>query len=163
MRIVWRGGLVSECSVRLPVSTRRRSDIERSIVARIEQLAEEGLRDEALAERLNQEGYFPCRGPAFTRQIVLKLRCRYGIRVGLGRLCRGDRPKGYTITDMARLLRVDPGWIYRGLSQGRIRMEKDVHFGCYLFPHTRNAVQKMKQLRNGVVCHVSFLKEHCDG
>jgi DNA invertase Pin-like site-specific DNA recombinase len=163
MRIVWRGGLVSECSVRLPVSTRRRSDIERSIVARLEQLAEEGLRDEALAERLNQEGYFPCRGPAFTRQIVLKLRCRYGIRVGLGRLRRGDRPKGYTITAMARILRVDPSWIYRGLSEGRIRMEKDVHFGCYLFPRTRIAVKQMKQLRNGALCQVSFLEEHCDG
>lgn len=163
VRIVWRGGLVSECSVRLPVSTRRRSDIERRIVARLEQLAEEGLRDDALAERLNREGYFPCRGPVFTRQIVLKLRCRYGIRVGLGRLRRGDRPKGYTITDMARLLRVDPGWIYRGLNQGRIRMDKDIHFGCYLFPRTRSAVKQMKQLRTGALCQVSFLKEHCDG
>jgi hypothetical protein len=163
MRIVWRGGLVSECSVRLPVSTRRRSDIERSVVARIEQLAAEGLRDAAMAERLNQEGYYPCRGAAFTPQIVVKLRCRYGIRVGLGRLRRSDRPKGYTITAMARILRVDPGWIYRGLRQGRIRMEKDVLFGCYVFPRTRIAVKQMKQLRNGAVCHVSFLKEHCDG
>ena len=58
---------------------------------------------------------------------------------------------------------VDPGWIYRGLRQGRIRMEKDEHFGCYLFPCMRGAVKKMKQLRQGVVCHVSFLEEHCDG
>jgi DNA invertase Pin-like site-specific DNA recombinase len=163
MRIVWRGELVSECSVRLPVSTRRRSGIEQRTVARIEQLAEEGLRDEALAERLNREGYYPCRGAAFTPQIVVKLRCRYGIRVGLGRIRRGDRPKKYTITAMARLLRVDPAWIYRGLRLGRIRMEKDLHFGCYLFPRTRIAVKQMKELRKGNICHVSFLKEHCDG
>lgn len=163
IRIVWCGGLVSECSIRQPVSTRRRSDVERKIVARIEHLAEEGLRDEALAERLNQEGYFPCRGAAFTPQIILKLRCRYGIPVGLGRLRRGDRPKGYTITAMARILGVNPSWIYRGLRVGRIRMQRDVHFGCYVFPHTRIAVKQMKQLRNGAVCHVSFLKEHCDG
>jgi DNA invertase Pin-like site-specific DNA recombinase len=93
VRIVWSGGMVSERQVRLPVSTRRRSAVERKIVARIEQLAEQGLRDEALAERLNQEGFFPCRGAAFTPYIVLKMRCRYGIRVGLGRLRRGDRPK----------------------------------------------------------------------
>ena len=163
VRIAWRGGLASECSVRLPVSTRRRSEVEKRIVARIEQLAEEGLRDEALAERLNREGYFPCRGAAFTRQIVLKLRCRYGIRVGLGRLRRGDRPYGHTITAMARLLRVDPAWIYRGLHDGRIRMTKDARFGCYLFPKTRSAVQQMQQLRKGVIDQVSFLKEHCDG
>jgi DNA invertase Pin-like site-specific DNA recombinase len=163
IRIIWCGGLVSECRVRLAVSTRRRSDVERKIVARIEQLAEQGLRDEALAECLNQEGYYPCRGAAFTACIVLKLRCRYGIRVGLGRLRRGDRPKGYTITAMARILGVDPAWIYRRLREGRIRMQRDLHFGCYLFPHTQRAVQQMKQLRKGSVCHVSFLQEHCDG
>ena len=163
IRIVWCGGLVSERQVHLPVSTRRRSEVEHKIVARIEQLAEQGLRDEGLAERLNQEGFFPCRGAVFTRQIVLKLRCRYGIRVGLGRLRRGDRPQGYTITAMARLLHVDPAWIYRALRQGRILMERDVHFGCYLFPRTRQTVKLMKQLRKGQVCQVSFLKEHCDG
>ena len=68
----------------------RSATSEKRIVARLEQLAEKGLRDEALAERLNQEGYFPCRGPVFTRQIVLKLRCRYGIRVGLGRLLKAS-------------------------------------------------------------------------
>jgi len=163
IRIVWRGGLVSERTIRLPVSTRRRTEVERRIVARIEQLAQEGLRDEALAERLNQEGYFPCRGATFTPQIVLKLRCRYGIRVGLGRLRRGDQPHGYTITAMARLLGVDPAWIYRGLREGRICMERDRHFGCYLFPHTRSAVRQMQQLRKGVIDRVQFLEEHCDG
>jgi len=163
VRIVWCGGLVSEKSVRLPVSTRRRSALEKQIVARIEELAQHGLRDEALAERLDQEGYYPCRGAAFTPQIVLKLRSRYDIRIGLGRLRRGDQPYGYTITAMARLLEVDPAWIYRALHDGRIQMERDIHFGCYLFPRTQHTVQEMKRLRKGEICHVSFLQEHCDG
>jgi DNA invertase Pin-like site-specific DNA recombinase len=163
IRIVWCGGLVGECSVRLPVSTRRRSNIERKIVERIEQLAGKGLRDAAMANQLNQEGYYPCRGPVFTPGIVLKLRCRYCIRIGLGRLRRGDRPPGYTITAMARHLGVDPAWIYRGLRDGRIRIKRDANFGCYLFPPTASAVQQMKRLYQGDVCHVSFLEEHCDG
>src|SRR5262249_20363524 len=57
VRIVWRGGRVSERAVRLAVSTRRRRAIEAQIVARIEQLATQGLRDIAIAECLNQEGY----------------------------------------------------------------------------------------------------------
>jgi DNA invertase Pin-like site-specific DNA recombinase len=163
IRIVWCGGLVSEHQVHLPVSTRRRSEIERKVAARIEELAEQGLRDEALAERLNQEGYYPCRGAAFTPQIVLKLRSRYDIRIGLGRLRRGDRPHGYTIAAMARILGVDPAWIYRALYDGRLQIERDDHFGCYLFPRTQRAIQEMKRLRRGEVCHVSFLEEHCDG
>lgn len=163
IRIVWSGGLVGEISARLPVSTRRRSAVEKKIVTRIEELAEQGLRDEAIAERLNQEGFYPCRGTAFTPQIVLKLRCRYTIRVGLGRLRQGDQPHGYTIRAMARLLKVDPAWIYRSLRDGRLRMERDIHFGCYLFPRTKRAVQEMKRLRNGEISHVSFRQEHCDG
>jgi hypothetical protein len=163
VRIVWRGGLVSERGVRLPVSTRRRSEIEARIVARIEQLATEGLRDGAIAASLDQEGYWPCRGATFTPGIVLKLRCRCGIYLGLGRLRRGELPRGYTITAMARVLGVDPGWIYRRLGDGRIRIARDAHFGCYLFPHTREAVRQMKRLKRGQVEHVSFLEEHCDG
>jgi DNA invertase Pin-like site-specific DNA recombinase len=163
VRIVWRGGLVSARRVRLAVSTRRRSEIEARIVARIEQLATEGQRDNAIAESLNKEGYFPCRGATFTPGIVLKLRCRYGIHLGLGRLRRGELPRGYTIAAMARLLGVDPCWIYRGIRQGRIGVPRDTQFGCYLFPHTREAVRRMKQLKSGKVAQVSFLEEHCDG
>jgi hypothetical protein len=163
VRIVWRGGLVSERSVRLAVSTRRRSEIEARLVARIEQLATEGLRDIGIAESLNQEGYFPCRGATFTPGIILKLRCRHGIHLGLGRLRRGELPRGYTITAMAHLLGVDPGWIYRAMHQGRICIARDAQFGCYLFPHTREAVRRMKQLKRGEVEKVSFLEEHCDG
>jgi len=163
MRIVWQGGLVSEHRVRLPVSTRRRSEVEATIAARIRQLAEQGHRDEAIAASLNADGYYPCRGPSFTPNIILKLRCRHGIHLGLGRLRRGELPVGYTIAAMARLLGVDPAWIYRGLRAGCIRMERDPRFGCYLFPRTQAAVNRMRQLRKGQVCQVSFLKEHCDG
>jgi DNA invertase Pin-like site-specific DNA recombinase len=163
VRILWRGGLVSERAVRLPVSTRRRTEMEAQIVARVEQLATQGFRDVSIAEALNHEGYYPCRSAAFTPEIVLRLRCRYGIHLGVGRLRRGELPKGYTIAAMARLLNVHPGWIYRGIRIGRIRIARDVQFGCYLFPHTREAVRKMQQLRSNKVDQVSFSEEHFDG
>jgi Recombinase zinc beta ribbon domain len=163
VRIVWRGGLVSETQVRLAVSTRRRSEVERKIAARISQLADEGLRDEAIADHLNREGYFPCRGDRFTATVVLKLRCRCRIWVGLGKLRRGHRPPGYTVGEMATLIGIDPSWIYREIGRGRIKISKDKAFGCYLFPRDRESIQRMKQLKCGKVCQVSFPKEHCDG
>ena len=137
VRIVWRGGLVSETSVRLSVSTRRHSEVERRIVARIDQLADQGLRDEAIADRLNREGYFPCRGDRFTAMIVLKLRCRHRIRVGLGKLRQGQRPPGYTIGEMARLIGIDPSWISRRITRGRILLEKDARYR--VLPISKNA------------------------
>jgi hypothetical protein len=163
VRLVWRGGMVSETSVRLAVSTRRRSEVERKVAARISQLADQGLRDEAIADCLNREGFFPCRGDRFTRTIVLKLRCRYRIWLGLGKLRRGDRPPGYTVGAMATRIGIDPSWIYREIGRGRIDISKDKAFGCYLFPRTREAIRQMKDLKGGRVRQVSFRKEHCDG
>jgi DNA invertase Pin-like site-specific DNA recombinase len=163
IRIVWRGGLVSETSARLSVSTRRHSDVERRVVARITHLADQGLRDEAIADHLNREGDFPCRGERFTAAIVLKLRGQHGIRVGLGKLRQGPRPPGYTVGEMAGLIGIDPSWISRKISRGQILLEKDARYGCYLFPRTREAIDQMKQLKNGRVRQVSFPKEHRDG
>jgi DNA invertase Pin-like site-specific DNA recombinase len=163
VRIVWRGGLVSELQVRVPVHSLRFSEREQQIVARIRELADTGQDDEAIAEQLNREDYFPCRSAAFTAQIVLKLRCRHQVYLGLGKLRRGHRPPGYTIREMARLIAIDPSWIYRGISNGSIEIEKNRQYGVYLFPRRRETVQRMKQLKKGQVLQVSFRKEHCDG
>jgi DNA invertase Pin-like site-specific DNA recombinase len=163
IRIAWRGGLVSERSVGVPVVTIRDTDRERSVMARIRDLVEAGRDDAAIAEDLNREGHRPCRGAAFTAAIISKLRRRHHIVMGLERVRRGERPPGYTVREMAGLIGVDPSWISRKMSRGQILLEKDPQYKCYLFPRTRTAVGQMKQLRSGKVLQVSFPKEHRDG
>jgi DNA invertase Pin-like site-specific DNA recombinase len=163
VRIVWRGGLVGELHVRVPVHSLRFSERERQVVERIRELADAGRDDAAIAVQLNAEGFFPCRGACFTPHIVLKLRCRHRVWLGLGKLRRGHRPPGWTIREMAGRIGVDPSWIYRGISHGTIEVEKDKQYGCYLFPPTREAIRSMKQLKQGRVLQVSFRKEHHDG
>jgi hypothetical protein len=163
IRIVWQGGLVSEKSVHMAVSTRRHTEIEQMIIGRIEKLAEEGFRDHEIAERLNAEGYFPCRSATFTPQVVAKLCTRHGIRLGLGRVRGGDLLTGYTVKELARIIGAHETWIYRGIHKGRIQVERDAHWRCYLFPRTQATVDRLKRLKEGKVRQVSFPKEHCDG
>ena len=162
IRIVWRGGLVSEQSIKVPVGTIRGTERERCLVERIRTLACAGHTDMAIAEQLEQEGFTPCKGGRFTAEIVSKHRSEHQIRSGLGRLRRGDRPPGYTIIEMAQQLDIDPQWIYRGIAKGRIEISKDSRYGCYLFPRTKAAVARMKQLKCGKVHQVIFRKEHGD-
>ena len=70
---------------------------------------------------------------------------------------------GYTIRDMARLIGIDPSWIYRAIGRGQILIGKDDRYGCYLCPETSSSVDQMKQLKNDKVSQVSFPKEHRDG
>jgi DNA invertase Pin-like site-specific DNA recombinase len=163
IRIVWQGGLVTQTNARVPLSTRRRSSIEQTEVARIRALAEQGLRDEAIAARLNEEGLIPCRRAAYTVSVVANLRARYGIYHGFARRSRSASPQGYTIRELAGILGVKSSWIYHGIHRARIRVHRHAYFGCYLFPRTKETIRRLRRLHAGKIAEVSFLEEHCSG
>ncbi len=119
--------------------------------------------DEAIAARLQAEGHYPCRSTAFTPQIVLKLRSRHGIRLGRATVRAGGLPDVYTVREVARLLGVDPSWIYRAIGDERILVAKDARYGCYLFAHKEATIEALRQLKAGQVQQVSFRKEHSNG
>jgi Recombinase zinc beta ribbon domain len=163
IRIAWRGGLVGERWIGVPIRTIRDTEREREILARIRRGVDLGHDDATIAEDLNREGLQPCRGASFTGKSVLKIRRRHRILRGLERLRRGERPPGYTLREMAELIGIDPSWISRKIGRGQILIEKDACYGCYLFPKTRSSIEHMRRLKSGKVSQVSFPKEHRDG
>jgi hypothetical protein len=163
IRIVWRGGLVSERIVRLPVFTLRDTELEAQLVTRIRELVDEGATDDQIADRLNREKYIPCRSPSFTPRIVVKLKRRHGIVSNLERARRGNLRSAYTMREMAGLLGVHPSWIYREISRGKIKIMRDSRYGCYLFPKKSQIVEKMKQLKARKARHASIPKVHHNG
>ena len=164
IRIVWRGGLVTETHVRVPVHSLRYTETEKQVAERVRQLAAQGHHLQQIAEALNAEGYVPCRGGAFTIQIVNKLKHRYHIVSNLEQIRRGSAlPNAHTIQEMAQLIEVDSSWFYRKIRNGSIRMKKDPVYGCYLFPRTQECVDQFKQLKQGVLAHVTIQKVHHDG
>jgi hypothetical protein len=135
---------------------------KRCLVEGIRTLACVGQTAIAIAEKLEREGLTPCRGGRFTAEIVSKHRGQHQIRSDLGRLRRGERRPGYTIIEMAQQIGIDPSWKYRGITQGRIEISKDSRYECYLFPRTKTAADRMKQLQCGKVRQVTFRKKRCD-
>jgi DNA invertase Pin-like site-specific DNA recombinase len=157
IRIVWRGGSVTEFERQVPIHSRRYTDLEKQVVERVRMLTEEGLDCEAITAKLNAEGYIPCRGGQFTRGILMKLKQRYGIVSKIEQARRGNVPKNkYTAQEIAIQISVDCAWIYRKIQLGAIRIEKDRSYGCYLFPRTKLAVQQLRQLKQGSRAHVTF-------
>jgi len=163
IRIVWPGGLVSERIVRLPVFTLRDTELEAKIVERIRYGTGEGLENEDIARRLNHESFIPCRGAAFTAQIVAKLKMRHAIISNLEKVRRGEISWAYTLPEIARLTGIDPCWIYRKIGDGTIKIRRDPRYRCYLFPKDKKVIATMKRLRNQEVRHVSIPKVHYDG
>ncbi len=164
IRIVWRGGLVTETSIRVPVHSLRHSKTEKQVAKRIRELTEQGCRIPEIVDTLNAEGYRPCRGGQFTPQIVNKLKHRHQIVSNFEKVRRGDRPQNtYTIKEMAQQIEIDPSWFYRKIRCGSIRIKKDPIYGCYLFPRTKQCVNQLKRLKSGRLPHISIPKVHHDG
>jgi hypothetical protein len=164
IRIVWRGALVTETSIRVPVHSLRYSKTEKQVAKRIRELTEQGRHIPDIVDALNAEGYRPCRGGQFTQQIVNKLKHRYQIISNFEKVRRGERPTNtYTLKEMAQQIEIDPSWIYRKISRGSIRIKKDPVCGCYLFPRTKRCVSQVMRLKNGRLPHISIPKVHHDG
>lgn len=157
IRVVWRGGLVTEVQQQVPIHSRRYGDLEEQVVRRLRELNDRGATNEEIIATLNEEGFVPCRGGKFTMGIVMKLRHRYAITSQLQQLRQGDHPKNkYTAEELAEEIGVKRAWIYRKISSGEIRIEKNSTYGCYLFPRTKRAVQELCRLKEGKRAHVSF-------
>jgi DNA invertase Pin-like site-specific DNA recombinase len=157
IRVVWRGGAVTEVTRQVPIQSRRYTELEKQTVERVRQLTDEGLTCSAIIDHLNEEGHVPCRGGQFTRAILTKLKVRYGIVSKLEQVRRGLRPKtAFTAEEIAAQIPVNRAWIYRKIRLGTIRIDKDSIHGCYFFPRTKAAIQQLRQLKKGTRAHVSF-------
>jgi len=157
IRIVWRGGLVTEVQRQVPIHSRQYGGLEEQVVERLRELNESGATSDEIISQLNAEGFVPCRGGEFTTAIVTKLKARYGIRSKLQQFRQGNHPQNkYTAEELADEIGVKRAWIYRKISRGKIRIEKDSTYGCYLFPRTKRAVQEIRRLKQGKCAHVSF-------
>jgi hypothetical protein len=161
IRIVWRGGMVTELERQVPIMSQKYSSQEKLVAQRIRELSSIGQTLDEIAASLNQEGFVPCRGGQFTAIIVSKLKHQYVIVSGLEQIRRGTRPKGtYTAAEVAAQLGVQRNWIYRKISSGEIRIDKNEAFGCYLFPKSKQMINDLKRLKLGKCAHVSIQKVH---
>jgi hypothetical protein len=166
VRIVWKGGLVTDVNTPVPVHSLRYSEMEQRVAETIRELTAQGATQDKIIQTLNErDDLHPCRGGAFTSQIVTKLKKRYGIVSNLERLRRGDVeiPHSYTLTQMAKEIQIHPSWIYRKIGEGAIRIKKNTVYGCYLFPRTKKCVQELDRLRKGKLTHVEIPEPHHNG
>lgn len=160
IRIVWRGGLVTERVIRVRCFTLRGSEAEKKLATRIRQFYDEGLNDSRIADRLNEEGFMPCRADGFTPIVVNKTRRRYAIVSNYHKARQGNLDCGYTIQEMAAIINIHPSWIYRKIQRGEMTIQKNERFGCYLFPRNPNSIEQIRQLKNKEVRHVSVPEVH---
>jgi hypothetical protein len=149
VRIVWRGGAVSELVV--PCTVGRLADLSdfRQLEAQILRLESQGKSDEEIAQLLTLKGFRSSHDTELRPSTVRLIRLRHG------RLhCyKGPRPRrvlgALTVPQIATAVGVKPHWIYHLMSCGRIGVQRDEETGLYLFPDQPETLEAFRQLRDG--------------
>jgi DNA invertase Pin-like site-specific DNA recombinase len=149
VRIIWRGGAVSELAV--PCTVGRLVDLSdfRQLEAQILRLESQGKADEEIAQILTAKGFRSSQHATLLTSTVQLIRLRHGC---LHRYW-GPRPRrvagSLTIPQIATAVGVKPHWIYHLISRGRIRVTRDEERGLYLFPDRPETLEAFRQLRDG--------------
>jgi len=141
VRIVWRGGEVSEHVVEQAVHALHALTHGAEMEARLLDLARQGVDDVAIADRLTREGYRSprCRHvPVWTvrtirqRRGVLRNPTAYPLPV----------PGRLTIAELTRKLPISRHWIHRHISNGTITIARDPDTHRYLFPDAADTITR---------------------
>jgi len=160
VRIVWRGGAVSEIDVPVTVGSVRDFSNFEQMEQQILELVEQGKSDEQIADLLTEQGFrSPLRTtmlPSTVKSIRLRHRCihRY----------RGPRPRRVagqlTLPQVAQQLGVTPHWLYNLIRRGVVEIKRDTETNLYLFPDRSETLQELRSLKAGEIQKVSYRGGH---
>lgn len=163
-RIVWQGGETTTLDIPIPVGSL--ADLSTN-VAEMKQiildLSRAGKADEEIAEHLTALGHRSPMQPDFVLPSTVR-----GIRLKHGQfqVRSQSHPRsvpGYlTLPQVARVLDVNPHWIYDHINRGRIQVTKDVETDLYLFPDNPDTLERFRKFKSGDLKNLCFSTEHQD-
>jgi DNA invertase Pin-like site-specific DNA recombinase len=156
IRIVWRGGEVSELQVEPKVYALHALSRAADMQARMLELARQGLTDAEAAKVLTSEGYRSPRCSHVLVRTVQVFRQRHRVLRGASRTHPRHIPGWLTMAEMAKRLQVSRSWIERRISNGTIVIARDVAAKRYLFPDTKESIAALQRLKSGKIDHLNF-------
>jgi Recombinase zinc beta ribbon domain len=156
IRIVWRGGEVSEEHVEPRVYALHAFSHGADLQARILELARRGLTDAEAAKVLTEEGYRSPRGSRVLARTVQVFRQRHRVLRGASRTHPRHIPGWLTMAELARRLQVSRYWIERRIRGGTIAIPRDAEAKRYLFPDTEATIAALRKLKSGKTDHLNL-------
>ena len=157
VRIVWRGGEVSEEQVEPRVYALHALSRSADLQARILELAHAGLTDAEAAKVLTEEGYRSPRSSQVLARTVQVFRQRQRVLRGASRTHPRHIPGWLTMAELAKRLQVTRSWIERRIRDGTIIVTRDAEAKRYLFPDAAATIAALQQLKSGKASHLNLV------
>jgi DNA invertase Pin-like site-specific DNA recombinase len=156
VRIVWRGGAVSNLEVKMKVNAIAKLTRGTEMRDRVVDLARRGMHDEDIAIALTGEGHrSPNREDMVLPITVGRIRRGAGIQVTEQRT-RWSHDKGLlSAPQLAVRLNIPVNWIYVQIRQKRLLIDQQPT-GAYLFQDTPFVLDAIRSLRNHAAKHLDL-------
>ena len=156
IRIVWRGGEVTELEVKPRVHALSELSGGAEMENRLLELAHQGIDDAAIANILTQEGRHSARRDYVPVRTVQIVRQRHRL-LRQAAPARSRHISGWlTIAELAVRLRVSRHWISRRIRNGAIKIHRDVSDKRFLFPDTADSITALLALKSGERKHLEI-------
>ena len=156
VRIVWRGGAISEHDVSVHVRSLSALSGYEEMEAQLLSFEESGKSDEEIADILTERGFHSPQSDKVLASTVKTIRLKNG-RIHRFRKPRPRRVDGYLTTpQVAERLGVKPHWLYHLIKRGVIDIKRDPDKKMYLFPDRAQVIENLAGLRDGTLQRVSI-------
>lgn len=160
VRIVWRGGEITEMTVALPVNAVTALPRYAEMETRVLQLARAGADDAEIARQLTAEGH---RSPSCTEVLcstVQGIRLRHQLKMPPKRTRWAKIPGQLSVPEVATDLGVSVNWVSGRIRRGVIRIDRNPDTGRYLFPDTDKTMRALRQLHAGAIARIDLTQNH---
>ncbi|WLB88853.1 recombinase family protein [Bradyrhizobium japonicum] len=149
MRIVWRGGAVTDIEVKMRVNSVADLTQGAEMRERVLELARAKMHDDEIAAKLTSEGH---RSPNCPDKVLPITVQRIRLHAGLKGLTE-QRTRWRHSTDLlsaqqlAGVLNIPVNWLYVQIRQGRLLIDRHPS-GAHLFSNTSRVIEAVRKLRN---------------
>ena len=157
VRIVWRGGAVSELEVKMRVNSVSSLSRGAEMQERVLDLARTRMHDDKIATVLTSEGH---RSPNCADKVlpitVQRIRLRAGLKGLAEQRTRWRRsPDLLSAQELASILKIPVNWLYVQIRQGRLLIDRHPS-GAHLFTNTPSVIEAVRKLRSHEIDHLDL-------
>lgn len=156
VRVVWRGGAVSELDVKMRVNSVANLGRGVEMRARALELAHAHMHDDKIAAILTSEGH---RSPNCAEKVlpitVQRIRLLAGVKQGEQRTRWQHPPDILSAQELAGRLNIPVNWLYVQIRKGRLLIDRQPS-GAHLFANTPGVIEAVRRLRNHDVSHLDL-------
>jgi len=151
VRIVWRGGAVSDLEVKMKVNSVADLTRGKEMQERVIDLACAGMPDDEIAAVLTGEGH---RSPTCVEKVlpitVQRIRLGAGVKADAQRSRWRHEPGVLSAQELAAKLGIPVNWLYVQIRQKRLLLDRQPT-GAYLFPNNPAVIGAVRNLRNHAI------------